>query len=110
MQGAGNIEEFKITEVVNIIIADILENGCIRDKQSAVEIITSMFKSVYDKDFSHDLPLIMSFDDAKQNNTVTRKYAWRLKIYHHEKASIINVCIPIRIMTNRKLENIGLQL
>lgn len=67
VKGDGNMEEFKITEITNSITANIIENGCIRDEQSAAEVAAAIFKSVYGENFDNGLPLIVNFDDVEQN-------------------------------------------
>jgi len=67
VKGDGNMEEFKITEITDSITANIIENGCIRNEQSAAEIAAAILKPVYGENFDNGLPLIVNFDDVEQN-------------------------------------------
>ena len=66
VKGDGNIEEFRITEIAKSITEHIFASGSVRDEQSAAEIAATILKSVYGKDFGYGLPLIVNFDDVKQ--------------------------------------------
>ena len=62
-----DMDEFRITGIKRSITANIIENGCIRDEQSAAEIAAAIFKSVFGENSDYDLPLIVDFDEKEQN-------------------------------------------
>ena len=67
VKGDGNMEEFNITDDVDLITTNIIEKGCVGDEQSAAEIATAIFKSIYGKNFNeYKLPLWVFYDDTEQ--------------------------------------------
>lgn len=66
VKGDGFMEEFKITDIRSTITNNIFENGCVRDEQCAAEIAAAIFKSVYGENFDYGLPLVLNFNDSKQ--------------------------------------------
>lgn len=57
----GNIEE-----EIRSITENIFAEGCVPDEGSAAEIAAVILKSVYGENFDNGLPLVVNFDDVKQ--------------------------------------------